>query len=234
MELLVAAAISAIVVGATTEAYISGMQSSGAMQRSRNIAEARVRFEDRITRLIRASWIDTSATDRLTYFVGDNSQGQSQGIGSNNSDRLTFTATGFRISGALLNADSSTAWETLNATYGPQGGVTEFCLSTTPVGAPPQATTGVIIREQHPADGDNTQGGTESVFDPDVTSISYEFFDGSDWQPTWSTVTGSKRLPAAVRITYQVQGEDTTRILIVRIPNSDVTPDNPVQTTVTP
>ena len=233
MELLVASAISVIVIGATSEAYVSGMQTSGAITRNRTRQDARIRFEDRITRLIRASWIDTSATDRLTYFVGDNSTSQGSSTSNSNSDRLTFTATGLRLIGSELDADSTIDFETLNTQNGPQGGVTEFCLSTTPMGSPPTPPTGVIIREQHPADGDNTQGGTESVFDGEVTSISFEFFDGSDWQPTWSTVTGAKRLPAAVRITYQVTGEDTQRILIVRLPNSDVTPDNPVATQVT-
>ena len=101
------------------------------------------------------------------------------------------------------------------------------------MGSPSAQVSGVIIREQHPADGDNTQGGTESVLDPDVTSLTYEFFDGSDWQPTWSTSNGTKRLPAAVRVTYQVKDEDSQRVLVIRLPNSDVTTDNPVTTTVT-
>lgn len=233
MELLIAAAISVMVVAAASGAYVSGMQASETLQRSRTVQDSRVRFEDRITKLVRSAWIDISPTDRLTYFVGDNSNGQAQGVGSNNSDRLTFTAAGMRLSGAALNADSSTDFETLNTANGPQGGVTEFCLSMTPVGSPPSNVTGVIIREQHPADGDNTQGGTESVFDADVTSVSFEFFDGSDWQPTWSTVSGTKRLPSAVRITYQVKDETTQRVLVVRLPNSDVTSDNPVATQVT-
>ena len=233
IELLVAAAISAVVIGAASGAYVSGMQTSGALQRSRTRAEARIRFEDRMTRLIRAAWIDVSTTDRLTYFVGDNSTGQGSSTGRSSSDRLTFTAVGLRAPGATISADSSLDFETLNREHGPQGGVTEFCLSMTPVGSPSAQVSGVIIREQHPADGDNTQGGTESVLDPDVTSLTYEFFDGSDWQPTWSTSNGTKRLPAAVRVTYQVKDEDSQRVLVIRLPNSDVTTDNPVTTTVT-
>ena len=64
IELLVAAAISAVVIGAASGAYVSGMQTSGALQRSRTRAEARIRFEDRMTRLIRAAWIDVSTTPR--------------------------------------------------------------------------------------------------------------------------------------------------------------------------
>lgn len=231
MELLVAASISAIVVGATSQAYVSGMRTSETIERSRKTEEARIRFEDRLTKLLRAAWVSSSTTDTLSYFIGDNSTGQASGLGNDNADRMTFTVIGLRVGGAILNGEND--FETLNRDFGPQGGVTEISISPTPVGSPPQTVQGLIIREQHPADGDTTQGGTESVLDSDVTQASFEFYNGTDWQSTWSTASGTRRLPAAVRITYQVQDEDAKRILVVRLPNSDVTSANPVTTDVT-
>ena len=35
------------------------------------------------------------------------------------------------------------------------------------------------------------------------------------------------RLPSAIRVTYTLEGEDSSRAMIVRIPLSDVTPENP-------
>ena len=86
------------------------------------------------------------------------------------------------------------------------------------------------MREQRPSDGDAYQGGYESVLDSRVASMSFEFWNGETWQGEWDTLTqGSRRLPAAIRVTYTFDGEESTpHSFVVRIPLSDVTPDNPL------
>jgi hypothetical protein len=129
----------------------------------------------------------------------------------------------------ILNPPETSDFETLNDQYGPQGGVAEIQLSLTPVGQPASSDTGLFLREQRPADSDSSQGGNESLLMPNVTTIQFEFFDGLQWQETWDTITsGSRRIPSAVRVTYQLTGEDQQRFIIVRLPFSDVTPTNPV------
>lgn len=122
----------------------------------------------------------------------------------------------------------------LNATYGPQGGVAEIALSTTPVGSPPNgASGGLYERLQRPADADYTQGGTEQLFDADIATVGFQFYDGLEWVNTWDTTQPNQhRLPAAIKVSYTFTGEDpnSPHAFIVRIPESDVTPNNPVST----
>ena len=62
-----------------------------------------------------------------------------------------------------------------------------------------------------------------------VDTLSFEFYDGTDWQTTWDTTTmTTRRLPSAVRVTYKFTDEETEHVLVFPVPTSDVTPDNPV------
>jgi hypothetical protein len=125
--------------------------------------------------------------------------------------------------------DPSLDFPTLNQNIGPQGGTQEISFEMTPVGSPPDANaTGLFLRVQTPADDDPTQGGNESVFDADVSQITFQFFDGANWQPSWDTTTASRRLPAAVWVDYQLTSDNSDHEFIVTLPNSDVTPTNPV------
>lgn len=120
--------------------------------------------------------------------------------------------------------------QTLNTSYGPQGGIDEIAISMTPVGNPGAAPGGLYIREQRPADADYTQGGYERVLNPDIHSIGFEFYDGTQYLGSWdSTANGQRHLPAAVRITYTLNAEpDIQHVFVVALPLSDITPNNPL------
>ena len=145
---------------------------------------------------------------------------------SGNSDDLTFTAVGSRPPTQLF--ESTDDWEANNTSFGPQGGVAEICLSL--VGqSDPSGHTGLFVRTQRPADNDPTQGGYQRVLNPDVSSVGYEFYDGTNWNPTWDTRTMTpRRLPAAVRVTYRFKSDTRDHVFVVAVPYSDVTAANPV------
>lgn len=237
IELLISAVITLIVVGAAGAAYVSSIASERQLQRSQEAQSNQVRIEQRLRDLISAAFVSADENDASTFFIG-----QASGTSSTDNtyaDTLTFTTLGEGVNGGVMA--STDDFETLNQRFGPQGGVAEISLATTPVGIPPQEQQGLFIREQRPADGDPTQGGSESVLDPDIASIQFEFFDGNDWVPTWQTAQPTsgvesgtatnygRRLPAAVRITYTLTSDSSNggHQIIVRLPHSDVTTDNP-------
>ncbi|MBI1756693.1 MAG: hypothetical protein HY248_01880 [Fimbriimonas ginsengisoli] len=229
IELLVAGLMTAVLTGAIGSAYISSLGFERRSLDARQSEEARIRFEDRLSRLIASATLGTDRTDRLSYFIGEvgaQQSGPAAVASTNSSDTLVFTCVGQRLPGIML--DSNNDFESMNSELGPQGGSIEVGLSMTPVGNPPEQKQGLFIRQQRPADGDPTQGGLESVFDAGVRQIGFEFFDGLNWQPQWNTQTGAHRLPAAVRVSYQIEGDEQSRVFVVRIASSNVTPDNPV------
>ena len=231
MELLVTVAIVGILSVGIANAFSAGLLYERNSQATREIEEGRIRFEDRLTTLIRSAVLSTDATDATSYFIGSES---GQGAMGGNSDTLQFITRGQRLPGALLASEDD--FETLNHTYGPQGGTTEVQISITPVGDVTDQL-GLFLREQRPADGDPTQGGLERNLDPSVRSIGFEFYDGSQWVPTWDSRADTQpRLPAAVRVSYTLDGEDenTPHVLVVRLPLSDVTADNPAVQSSTP
>jgi hypothetical protein len=182
-------------------------------------------FEARMSGLLRAAYLSPGDGAAPTYFVGiSESQGGNRAT-SGLADTLTFTAAGLPISGAYMAAADD--FQTLNERFGPQGGLDEISLSTIPVGEA-GSTSGPYLRTQSPADGDWTQGGYEQALYTGVTSIGFEFYDGTAWIPEWDTSTMPEpRLPSAIRLTYTLEGEESSRAMIVRIPLSDVTPENP-------
>lgn len=143
------------------------------------------------------------------------------------SDTIMFTVMGRPLPGNVLATDPSDDFETDNEHYGPQGGIAEYEVSMTPVGDA-RGQKGVVLREQVPADADATQGGNETIIEPDVTQITFEFFDGLQWEPSWNTFTMTPRqLPAAVKVNYKVNGEAQDRIFIVGLAYTTVSPTNP-------
>lgn len=225
LELMITIAIVAILTGAVTQAFIAGLNYETRANATRERFQARDRIENKIIELLQQAYIATDQTDTTTFFEATNS-GETSSNGAN-ADTLEFTIQGGRVPGQLLA--STDDFETLNERYGAYGGTTEIGLSTSPVGDAADKT-GLFIRQQHPSDSEPTQGGTESVLDPDITSIQFEFWDGTAWQPTWTTEVGAeKRLPAAVRVTYDRTENDVavSHTIIVRLPLSDVTADNP-------
>ncbi len=222
IELLVAALISAIIVGAVGSAYVTGIGFEKSSAAARERSETRTLFESKLRTLLQGAYVSSDEQDLMTYFTAQNSDSSGSVSGSNT---LTFTTTSNGINNVVLTSDDD--FETQNQKYGPQGGIAEISLSTTAVGDP-GTKQGLFLREQRPADGDATQGGTESLLNADIDSIGFEFYDGTDWVTQWDTQTqGSRRIPAAVRITYLLNGDDTNHVIVVGLQNSDVTAANP-------
>jgi len=237
--------MSAIVIVGVTGAYTEAIAFDRQNNQLHETADAHMQLEQQIRSLLRGAYISSTATDGTTYFLGDES-GSNQDVTA--ADTLIFTTLSVGLNGSELT-DTNDDSEALNQTYGTQGGVTEVALSMTAVGDGGQTKQGLFIREQRPADGDPTQGGFETLLSGDVKSIMFEFYDGANWDPTWSTsgVTAQsttnmnidtsgvdgRRIPAAVRVTYTLNGEPdgTNHVFIVQLPLSDVTAENPVVVT---
>ncbi len=229
LELIIAIAIVGILITAVTRAFVTGLTYETRLSEARQKQEAKSVLDERITELLKHAYLAPDDTNTDTFFIAGT--GGQQVLSSDYADTLQFTVQGTRPRSELIESEDD--FETQNEVYGPQGGVTEVSLSLTAVGDA-GTRTGLFIRTQQPSDSEPTQGGTETVFDASVTSIQFEFWDGSAWQPSWSTTVGAeKRLPAAVRVTYSREGEreDRPHILVVRLPISDVTADAPAEQT---
>lgn len=228
IELLVAVTIVAVVSAALSEAFVVGIDFGRHLDETRGVEDRRHLFEQRMRNLLQAAWLSSDETDPYSYFVasvGGSAAAGGGNTGGGDADTLTFTAAQLRPSYPYL--ESLDDFDTLNQTYGPQGGTTEIAITMTPYGDS-GGQTGLFLRKQRPADGDPTQGGYEEVFDPEVEAIRFEFYDGQQWVTDWdSGVAGEHRLPASIRIYYRVTGEANERSFVVKLPLSDVTPDNP-------
>ncbi len=221
IEILMVAGMTTILVMGLSTAFTAALTTlQRAPELDRRVEQGR-RTDNRLVTLLRGAYITADNTDTLTYFVASNQSGATQ-----DPDTLVFTTTSAPLDMAAID-DTESDWETKNRLYGPQGGLTEVSLSLTPVGQ--NATgQGLFVRTQTPSDGDPTQGGYETLLIANVTQIQFEFWDGTEWTPTWDTSTGVRRIPSLVRITYSVDGEANQRMLTVRLEQSDVTADNPV------
>lgn len=237
IELLISMALSAMLAASLTLAFRQALMVGPKMAKVRTAEDQRILFQETLTDLLEHTYVmpRTGATTPNTYFTTNpqannsglaQSSGQSQGMGPKaNGGVLVFTALGLPTKQAILN-DASGDFETQNQLYGPQGGIAEYEISLTPQGGSGDQH-GVFIREQRPADNDPTQGGTQYLALPDVDNLTFEFWDGLQWQPSWDSLTQSAvRLPAAVRVTYSV-GSATPTVFVVWLPNSNVTPTNP-------
>lgn len=245
LELLVALMMSAVVIVGVAGAYTEAIAFDRQNTQAHESADARIQLEDQIRSLLQGAFVSSSATDSSTYFLGDESGNVENTTAA---DTLIFTTMSVGLNGSEIN-DTTDDSETLNQTYGTQGGVTEIALSMTAVGDNGQSKQGLFMREQRPADGDPTQGGYETLLSSDVKSIMFEFYDGANWDPTWSTSgvnaqsttnlnidtsgVDGRRIPAAVRVTYTLNNDpdEIQHVFIVRLPLSDVTAENPVVTT---
>lgn len=221
IELLVAAIVVGMLSLALAGAFGYAVSYQAHTEQSRQAELEKTQFEDRLRALLENATMDTDATDTSEYFLAG-----ADAAGSD--DRITFVTTPPRIDGAQLA--STDDFETQNLDFGPQGGLEEVSMGLTAVGQTSQSS-GLFLREQRPADGDPTQGGSESVMEPNVTGIQWEFFDGVNWDTTWDTSQTTRRIPAAVRVTYTLSTDQDQHVLVVQLKNSDVTPDNPVTQT---
>ena len=77
----------------------------------------------------------------------------------------------------------------------------------------------------------------ESVLESSVTSIGFEFYDGTEWTAAWDTTEtgGTRRLPAAVKVSYTLatDTQNLTHSFVVPLPTSDVDTNNPASATST-
>ncbi len=259
LEMMITAVITVMVLYGAVQALAVGMTYNEHLRAGRTTEESRRRFEVTMTELLQHIYIDpVNTTNASTYFVGQTGEGMPPGQtivpgqllipgqatqapaatstaggasspGSGDADTLMFTVMGRRIPEKVLAATDD--FETDNQNFGPQGGIAEYAIGMTPVGDS-QGQKGVILREQVPADQDATQGGYESVLEPDITNISFEFYDGTQRQSRWNTFSQTTRqLPAAIRVDYTMPGEAQDRIFIVGLVYSTVTPNNPALNT---
>ncbi|HEX5322389.1 MAG TPA: prepilin-type N-terminal cleavage/methylation domain-containing protein [Capsulimonadaceae bacterium] len=228
LELMIVLIMSAILASALAYAF-------GAEARLQELSEARAATVDRtdamereITRLLRGARLSSVATDTASYFQGVTDSGQTD-LGTN---RITFTTTAPGVSEAAQY--STDDFTTQQQNLGPSGGLAEISLGTAPVGNAGDLS-GLFERMQRPSDSDPTQGGTEWDLDPDIASIGFQFWDGQEWVSSWDTTTGTRRLPAAVQVSYTLNNDPTktTHVFTVPIPASDVTAQNPMTVTTT-
>lgn len=218
IELLTAMALSGIVLMGLVSTFAMAIQTQLADGQKREEFETNAAFEQRVRNLISHAYITTDAADLNTFFHGRTLNGASS-LGANASDELTFTTVGTGVAGSAIN-NAETDFDARNQAVGPVGGVKEVSISMTPVGQ--ASAEGVFLREQEPSDTDPDQGGEEQVMDSGIASVSFEFFDGTDWIGDWDTDT-NRTLPLAVRVTYQrTDDEGTNRVFVVRLTNQVV------------
>lgn len=213
IEVVIAAAFTAIIVGAIGVAFSLTIRHEMNFRGPREDFESRLHLESRIKDLLSHVYLSSDSNDQETYLVAGNPSDLEV---SSTTPGLTFTILGTRpLSAALENTTDE--FDTRNQTYGPTGGLTEVSLSTTPVGDA-GGLQGLFLRIQAPADEDTTQGGYETLLSEQVASIRFEFLDGTEWVTEWDT-TIDRRLPAEIRVYYTVQNDpDTENIIDVRIP----------------
>lgn len=228
IELMISLGIMVLIGLGTVFAYDAAVKFETDTRPRITAANRFRRIETKIATYLRRAYLGgATGGSAPTYFVASAS-GQSTwsaGLGDL-ADSLVFTSTGVSPSDVYLQTEDE--FEDLNSEFGPQGGVIEVAFAPVPYGdAGDQA--GPFLRTQRPADGDPTQGGWESVLDPDLAGLSFEFWDGTTWVPEWdSNAMTPPRLPAAVRVSYALVGEeDMVKTFVVRVELSDVTPENP-------
>lgn len=262
LEVLITTAMTVLILLGAVEAMSVAMGYNEHLRAGRTTEDNRRRFESKLTLLLQRIYIDpVNTTNASTFFVGQSGEGMPPGQtivpgqmlipgqatqapaagaqttgassapGSGDADTLMFTVLGRPLPAAFLAEDPNDDFETSNQKFGPQGGIAEYAIGMTPVGDS-QGKKGVILREQVPADQDATQGGYESILEPDITNISFQFYDGTQWQSSWNTFAQTTRqLPAAIRVSYTMPGEAQDRVFIVGLAYTTVTPNNPATNT---
>jgi len=232
LELLAVLVIAVLLSTSLATSFSAAMQYQ---MRTKPIREAQLQqiaFEDRLSKLLSRAFVDDDQANANTYFVGQlDPSGSNANDAGTGATELIFTVAGGALPGSAI-ASQEADFETRNEQLGPVGGMTECRLALTPIGEAGNRT-GLFLREQTPADEDPDQGGYESVVDDRIAAISFEFYDGTDWVSEWDTRTAERRIPAAIRISYIFDGEETTRQMVVKLRNSDVTAATPYDTSAT-
>ncbi len=227
IEMIIALAMSLLIIGSIAGAFEAALQYQRTTPDRLNAFQDSLQTRKTLDSLFQGTFVSDDEADLLSYFMASDTSSVSQ---TTTVDGLVFTTLSKPVDGGYLLSASTDSSE-LNDQYGPQGGITEVSLSLSPVGESGDRT-GLFLRIQTPSDGDPTQGGTERLLVPDVTSVAFEMWDGTQWLTTWDTVnSGSRRIPPAIRLTLEFE-EGDPQYLTFKIPGSDVTAENPiVQTT---
>jgi type II secretory pathway pseudopilin PulG len=224
MELLVVVGLMGLLTLAISSAFVAGLDLERLQAERRATQTQDFALEQRLTRLLRGIKLAEDETDLNTYFVGETLTGS----GELGCDQITFTTTSPGVSLAAIA--STDDFETQHTQRGAIGGVAEVSLGLTPVGDG-GSESGLFERLQRPSDGDYSQGGTETVLDPEIDQIGFQFWNGTEWITEWDTINGAeRRLPQAIRVSYtrtNANSENPVRSFVVPIPTSDVTADNP-------
>ncbi|MER3496082.1 MAG: hypothetical protein C4320_04325, partial [Armatimonadota bacterium] len=166
VEMIVVLAITAIIL---TAAFGSLARTYGVDERLRSGREAAVRgrkTDETLRAWLHRAALSTLTTDPASYFLLSDASGASE---------LTFTAVGERLPASLTATDLD--FQSRNERFGPRGGIAEVSISTTGIGDGANKS-GLFLRIQRPADGDPSQGGNQELIDPEVESLSWEFWDG--------------------------------------------------------
>jgi prepilin-type N-terminal cleavage/methylation domain-containing protein len=223
IEVLVAMGIGGIVVAASAVAFRAGVDHLYFSQRVLQAEQSKSDWTSGMRQAISCALVSSDTNDTKSFFIGASDDASSD-LGAT---RLTFTSTNSSIPGGAL--DSTLTFDDIQDTYGPLGGLAEYSYSTVATGDAGEAT-GLFERIQRPVDADPLQGGLESLASPDVTEIGFQFWDGAEWLSEWDTRSGTRRLPAAVKVLYRLTNEASDQLhqFVVVVPSSDVTTSNPV------
>ncbi len=226
IELLTVLVIAALLATSLATSFSVAVRFQTQSQVPREELLQQVAFEDRVRNLISRAYVDEDQASTNTYFIGQqDGSGTSAGDAGTGSTELIFTTVGGSIPGAAI-ASTEDEFDKRNEELGPVGGLTEVRMALSAIGEAGDRA-GLFLREQTPADEDPDQGGYESVIDDRVNTLSFEFFDGSEWVPEWDTRIAERRVPSAVRLSYTFDGDETLRVMVIKLRNSDVTPNNP-------
>ena len=223
IELLVAMGIGGIVVAASAVAFRAGVDHLYFSQRVLQTEQSKSDWTSGLRQSLSCAAISSDANDTKSFFIASSDEASSD-LGAT---RITFTSSYSYLPGGSLSAELT--FDDVHDTYGPLGGLAEYSYGTVATGDAGNAT-GMFERIQRPVDADPLQGGFESLVSADVSEIGFQFWDGSEWLSEWDTRSGTRRLPAAVKVQYRLTDESTDQLhqFVVIIPNSDVTVSNPV------
>lgn len=228
LEVLVSMAIAGLLAVAVSTAFSAAVRYQLRAPQSRDAHLAQVNFENRIRGLLSRAFVDDDAANENTSFVGRVNEaggGTGREVGAT---ELIFTILGERPAGGALDTTEQIAFEDRNDRFGPTGGAREIRLGMTPLGDAGDRA-GLFVREQTPPDDNIEEGGFESVLDDRVSSVEFEFWDGTEWLTEWDTRNGDRRIPGAILVTYSLSDDpDTQHKMVVRLATSDVTTSNPI------
>jgi prepilin-type N-terminal cleavage/methylation domain-containing protein len=223
IEVLVAMGIGGIVVAASAVAFRAGVDHLYFSQRVLQTEQSKSDWTSGLRQSLSCAQLSTDTNDTKSFFIASSDDATSD-LGAT---RITFTSGYSYIPGGSLGADLT--FDDVHDTYGSLGGLAEFSYGTVATGEAGDAT-GMFERVQRPVDADPLQGGFESLISSDISEVGFQFWDGSQWLSEWDSRSGTRRLPAVVKVLYRLTDESTEQLhqFVVVIPTSDVTTSNPV------